>query len=156
MNFISNSGILNLLNAVLKVFISKSLIYVHGTLLDLQRGPLRDPCIIPSLHVLKPAASISTAHCTRSTGMTLQQGLRPFLNHSYNAEPEMHHPSRQCVGLGMAGRAPTSQPHRAPHGPAQTSAGPALPQDPETTVSSESILHVAVRRGRPANSHGCG
>lgn len=153
-SFISNSGILNLLNARLEVFVSKSLIHVHSILLDLQPGPLRDPCGIPSLHVLKPAASISTAHCTRRAGTTLQRGLCPFPNCSCDAKPGTRCPSCQRGGFGMAGRAPAPQPHRAPCAPAQIGAGPALPGDPEATVPAESIPHGAVCHGRPARSHG--
>lgn len=96
-----------MLNAVLKVFISKSLIHACSTSLDLQRGPLRTLYIIPSLHVLKPAVSINTAHCTHSAGTTSQQGLHPTLNHSCQAE------SQAGLGFGVADREPL-HPHNEP------------------------------------------
>lgn len=77
-----------LVKRCIRVFFSKSLIHARSILLDLQRGPLRTPYIIPSLHVLKPAVSMNTAHCTHSAGTTSQQGLHPTLSHSCQAEPQ--------------------------------------------------------------------
>lgn len=135
--FIPNSGILNLLNTVLKVFISKSVIHAHSILLDLQRGPLRTPYIIPSLHVLKPAVSINTAHCIHSAGTTSQQGLHPSLNHSCQAEPRALCPSCLHTGFGVA------EPPSPPHEQGRT----CPPLAPRAQVPLQSILHRAVHSG---------